>query len=187
MYVRVPMTAATSFLSIRNYVETTYGVGSFRRVRDAVVERGHPEFPQVMVPNGRYPTAMLLTMVDAAHDVLEAPDFYESCGRAIVAYEVNVFLRYVLKLASPLGVVERATESWRQAHSTGMWQIQGNVGDVVAELTDFETTAGYCRLLRAYFERLFQLTGAEAVTVEHPACRGRGDPACRYRVRWRVA
>src|SRR5262245_32391342 len=55
----VLVTAATSFLSIRNYIEARYGSGSFRRVREVVVERSHPDYPAVLVPTAWYPTSMV--------------------------------------------------------------------------------------------------------------------------------
>lgn len=182
----VPVTAATSFLSIRTYVESRYGAGSFRRVREAVVERGHPDFPNVLLPTAKYPTALLFATIDAGHDVLGPEDFYESCGRGIVEYEVNVFLRFAMKLASPRGVLDHATEAWRKVHSTGEWNVSGPDGAVAAELLGFVTTEGYCRMLAAYFRRLFELTGARGVGIQHVECRARGAKTCRYLATWKT-
>src|SRR5512143_1336174 len=112
-----PRTAAHAFLSLRSYVEATYGAGSFRAVRAAIAGR-YPAFPQVIVPASWHPTPAYQAMLEAAHDVFGPEDFYEKCGHATVAYEVSVFLRFVLRVTSPLWVVERATEAWRNSHTT---------------------------------------------------------------------
>jgi hypothetical protein len=177
-------TAAASFLSIRRYIETTYGQGSFRRVRDIVAET-HPEFPQILTPGATYPTVWLFATIEAAHDLLGPEEFYESCGDAIVDYEVNVLFRFALKFSSPNWVFDRATEAWRKAHTTGSWVMAGRPGHLVARLVDFTTTIGYCRLLGAYFVRLLSLSGAQGVTVEHPGCAARGDGECTFVSRWR--
>jgi hypothetical protein len=177
----VPVTAATSFISIRSYIEKTYGSANLKRVREAL-----PALPVVVVPNARYPTALLQAMLDVAHDLLGPEDFYERCGRGIVAYEVNVFLRFVLKLGTPRGVLDKATESWRKVHSTGRWMVTGPDGAISAELIGFRTTVGYCRMLTAYFTQLLGLTGARGVTVVHPDCRGRGQPTCTFLASWRL-
>lgn len=178
------MTTSASFLSVRNYIEARYGAGSFRRVRDVLHERGFTEFPHVLTPGAKYPTPMLTAMIDAACELFGSDDFYERCGRAIVEYEINVLLRFALQLTTPLGVVERAGDPWRKVHSAGNWTIDGDKYHVVAQLDGFPTTAGYCRLLTAYFHRLFELTGARNVVLEHPTCVARGNGACRFEGRW---
>jgi len=180
------VTAATSFLSIRTYIESRYGTGSFRRVREAVVERGFADFPAVLLPTAKYPTAMLFATIEAARDVLGPEDFYEGCGRGIVEYEVNVFLRFAMKLASPRGILDHATEAWRKVHSTGEWNVTGPDGAAAAELIGFVTTEGYCRMLVAYFLRLLELTGARGVGVKHVECRARGAKSCRYLATWKT-
>lgn len=122
--------------------------------------------------------------IDAACELFGSDDFYERCGRAIVEYEINVLLRFALQLTTPLGVVERAGDPWRKVHSAGNWTIDGDKYHVVAQLDGFPTTAGYCRLLTAYFHRLFELTGARNVVLEHPTCVARGNGACRFEGRW---
>ena len=181
-----PVTAAASFLSIRNYIEAAYGAGTFRRVRDAVIARGFTGFPQVITPDARYPTAMLTAMVESAHDLLGPPDFYERCGRAIVDYEVHAIFRFALKLTTPLGVLRRASEAWRKVHSTGTWTVRASPGTADARLTDFPSTACYCRLLTGYFERLLTLTGARDAVIAHPLCLARGDTYCGFLAGWRV-
>jgi len=184
MPAAVPETAAMSFLSNRNYIETTYGTGSFRRVREALLAGSWPEFPSVIVPNARYPTEMLIDLIDTARDVLGPEDFYERCGRGIVAYEMSVFMRFALRLTTPIGVLERATEAWRKVHSDGTWSWSGEEGAIMAILVGFPTKPGYCRFLSAYFKRLFELTGARDVKIEHPECSARGQRRCAYRATW---
>jgi hypothetical protein len=178
-----PTTAATSFLSIRNYIETTYGTGSFRAVREVIAAR-FPDFPPVLVPSARYRTPALFAILDAAHDLFGPADFYERCGRAIVRYEVNVFLRFALRLSTPSWVLERATDAWRAVHSSGRWEVTGTPGEVNARLVEFETTAGYCRMLSGYFETLLGLSGVAELTIEHRTCRGRGEASCLFIARW---
>lgn len=185
MPVTESVTSAASFLSIRKYIETTYGSGSFRLVRDQVAE-AHPEFPRVLSPGATYPTRWLFATIDAARAIYGPDDFYERCGRAIVDYEVNVLFRFALKLSSPNWLFDKATEAWRKAHSTGVWHMSGRPGTLTARLHDFVTTDSYCRLLRAYFVRLISLSGASNVSVEHPTCTARGDRECTFTALWSV-
>jgi hypothetical protein len=181
-----PTTVAYSFLSVRSYIESTYGAGSFRLVRSAIAER-FPQFPPVISPGAWYPTAALTAILDAAHDHFGPEDFYERCGRAIVKDEVNVFMRFALRLTSPLWILEKANDTWRSAQTHGRWEISGKRGEANALLLDYPGTAGYCRLLTAYFEVLLGLTGASGLTVVHPKCRHRGEGACLFVARWRTS
>lgn len=126
-----------------------------------------------------------MAMCDAAHDVLGPADFYERCGDSIVAFEVNLVLRFALQFSTPLWILDRATESWRKVHSAGTWAVRGTPGELTAQLSGFPSTTGYCRLLTAYFQRLLRLTGARELVIEHPQCRPRGDIACVFSGRWR--
>lgn len=51
-------------------------------------------------------------------------------------------------------------------------------------VTQPPSTPTICAVSRAFYQRAFELHGARAVSVSEPECSGRGQPACRFEIRW---
>jgi hypothetical protein len=183
--VNVPSTSSKSFLSLRDYVERTYGAGSFERVRARLTELGMP-IDRVITPMGWYPTTTYAAALDAGRDLFGPENFAEQFGYAAAEYELNFFLRFLLRFTSPVWILQRGADVWRRYHDTGEWEIVGFPHRIRGALRGFGIAHdGYCRSLVGWLRRACELTGAREVTVRHLECRTRGAEACVFEGHWR--
>jgi hypothetical protein len=180
------MTASTSLLSLRRYVEDTYGQGSFKAIRDALHDKHAITLPPVLAPAAWYPTTWFLRGMDEARARFGSDDFYERFGAAAAEYEIHWVFRFALRFTSPLWLVERGAKEWCRAHDTGRWEVSA-VGDHGLRGTLYEfgiVHEGQCRSLTSWFTRACQMTGERRARVEHPICRARGAKLCVFQGEW---
>ncbi len=91
---------------------------------------------------------------------------------AVCEKDFNVFHRMILKLASPLFVVERATGLFSTYSDTGKLVVgevvrDGKAASIRVTLDDFETVDGMMGvLIHAFIEKILMMTGARDVDVK---------------------
>jgi hypothetical protein len=179
------MTFATSLLSLRRYVETTHGAGSFKVVREALHDKHAITLHPILAP-AWYPTLWFLRGLDEARARFGPDDFYERFGHAAAEYEIHWIFRFALRLTSPFWLIERGAKEWPKAHDTGRWEV-AKAGDrgLRGTLFDFGIVhEGQCRSLTSWFTRACQMTGEKRAKVMHPFCRARGAKACVFDGEW---
>ena len=97
---------------------------------------------------------------------------YRKFAHTICEKDFNVFHRMVLKLASPLFVVERATGLFSTYSDTGKLVVgevvrDGKAASIRVSLDDFETVDGMMGvLIHAFIEKILMMTGAREVDVK---------------------
>lgn len=97
---------------------------------------------------------------------------YRKFAHTICEKDFNVFHRMVLKLASPLFVVERATGLFSTYSDTGKLIVgevvrDGKAASIRVTLDDFETADGMMGvLIHAFIEKILMMTGAREVDVK---------------------
>ena len=186
MSAPAPLTSSKAFLSLREYIESQYQSGAFQRVRDTLASRGL-ELDRVIKPNGWYPTATYAAALDVARDLFGPADFAERYGYASAEYELNFFLRFLLRFTSPTWILQRGADVWRRFHDSGTWEITGSAQRIRGVLQEFGVIhEGYCSLLVGWLRRACELTGAREVAVIHPECRARGAKVCVFEGAWKV-
>ena len=178
------MTASTSFLSLRRFVEERHGAGAFSRVREALAQQHQIEVP-TLAAGKWYPTRAFAMGLDVARHLFGPASFHEDFGVAAAEYEIHWSYRFVLRFASPVWMLEQGSRVWRKAHTTGKWTIEGGEGKLCGTLREFGIVhAGYCRSLTGWLGRACEMTGASRVRVWHPECRAAGAEACVFHGEW---
>jgi hypothetical protein len=141
-----------------------------------------------VVAVGWYENALLFRMLSATEEVLRHrdPKIIDTLGRYAAEGDLKRIHRVFLRMANPALVVEKATELWGRFFDTGTWRIRRVERGADAVLSGAGVISDvFCRNLRAYLQRLFELVGAKDVTARHVACRTRGDAECEFVIRWK--
>jgi hypothetical protein len=180
----VPLSYCATFLGLRTFVEKRNGIGSFNLVRRGVFDIYDHELAPVIAPQSWHPTAAYTAALDVARARFGKSDaFFDELGFAQAEYEINMLLRFALRLASPRWLLERGTDAWRRSHNTGDWHWEAAPGRRLMRgtLLDFGVVhAGLCRMLTGWFRRACQMAGAPLARVWHPYCRAAGARACTF-------
>jgi hypothetical protein len=181
-----PQTFCASLISLRRYVHTQYGRGSFQRLAERMRRDHDIELPLALASRTWYPTTWFLAGMDAARDLFGPDDFYERFGSTAAEYEIPILFRWALRLTDPRGMLERASREWHKAHDTGRWCIEsGDPRRMRGTLFGFGVVhEGQCRALTAWITRACRMTGAPKVRVWHPHCRAHGDSDCAFEGEW---
>lgn len=180
-----PLTFCTSFLSLRRFVEETYGAGAFQKVREGLARTHHIELPAIIAPGAWYPTQAFASGLDVGRQIFGPPGFHEMFGAKAAEYEIHWVYRPLLRFKSPLWMLEQGATVWRKAHNTGTWTIESKDRWMRGSLRDFGLVhAGYCRSLCAWLSRACEMTGTVGLRVFHPECRVTGSAACVFEGEW---
>ena len=180
-----PLTASTSFLSLRRFVDERKGAGAFQKVRERLALQHGVELPAIVAPTRWYPTRSFVLALDVARQVVGQPLFLEQFGARSCDYEVKLAYRVLLRFTSPAWALEQGTNMWNKAHDTGRWTMESKSGWIRGTLRDFGVThAGFCKALCAWMTRAAQMTGTPDARVWHPACRAAGHEACVFEGEW---
>ncbi len=176
---------ATSFLSLRQFVDETYGAGSFRRLREALKQQHDIELPQPIVLGTWLPTLHLVTAQATAHELFGPPDFHARLGWAAAAYELTWLQRLAMRFTSPQFFLERGAQHWRGRHSSGTWTYDSRPHWIRGTLRDFAVVdAGFCAMMRAWLTHACVMTGAGKAYVVERECRAKGADACIFEGSW---
>ena len=135
---------------------------------------------------GWYELALQHRLFAALEEVLE-PDVIERFARYAAEHDLTRVHRLFLKLKNPAYVLEKSGDYWSRFYDAGRWTVV-RVSDRQArgELIGIdEPSPQFCRFLKAYIERMFELAGAQGLTCRHTRCVLRGDPSCVFEGGWR--
>lgn len=112
---------------------------------------------------------------------------FEGFARYVAEQDLTRAHRLFLRLRNPAYVLEQAGKYWSRFYDAGVWEIErASPTRASGELAGIEDPHEiFCRFLRGYIERMFQLAGAETGTVVHSRCRLRGAPSCLFEGSWR--
>jgi hypothetical protein len=170
---------------LRQFVESEYGAGSFKKLREALVERHQIELPVVITPDSWLPTSHFVRGLEVARELWGPDDLYERFGRLAAEYELKWMHRIVLRFTSPIWLLEKSEAMWKKSHTTGHWKVSSKERWMRGELYDFAGSGTtYCPTLRSWLARACQMTGAEKIRVLEPECRGIGAKACVFEGSW---
>ena len=149
---------------------------------------GDAEVRANVVAVGWYDNELLIRTLCAIESVLRDrdPRILETLGRYSAEADLKRVYRVFLRMANPAAVLEKASELWKRFFNTGRWEVKrvdhGAEGALLEAGVVHEVL---CRNLNAYLQRVFELVGAQGVTVRHLECRTRGDARCLFSIRWR--
>ena len=183
----VPLAKGTAFLHDREYILMNHGADAWKRVEEVLGPADVAALNSV-VAIGWYENALLFRVLAATEVALRDrdPKIIDTLGRYAAEGDLTRIHRVFLRMANPAVVVEKATAIWSRFFDTGTWRVTRVDRGADAALVGAGVYHDvFCRNLRAYLQRLFELVGAKEVTVRHVACRTRGDAACEYAIRWK--
>ncbi len=174
----------TALMSLRAYVETTYGAEGFARVLAVLSAEDRDPFEHIVLPTEWYPVQTFIRAVDVATERF-GPDFPERYGEFGAEYEIGSFFRFILRFSNPGWLFDRGIKVWRGTHSSGTWELERGERYVRGALSNFAIlNPRYCKVLAGWFRRAALMTGAKSVKIEHPQCRCKGAPACSFELSW---
>jgi hypothetical protein len=115
-----------------------------------------------------------------------ANDGIEGFARYVAEQDLTRVHRLFLRLRNPAFVLEQAGKYWSRFYDAGVWKIERGSpkrasGDLAGIADPHEI---FCRFLRAYIERMFQLAGVETGAVVHSRCRLGGATSCLFEGSW---
>ncbi len=180
-------TKGVGFANVRVFATERFGADGWNGVLEKLTPADRDEL-QGMVPIGWYSLALYARVIRALDEVHGYGDLalVVQLGRFEVERDLTTIHRVFLRLANPAYTIEKFGEYWRRFHDSGRWEL---TRESDSHITGFLDEWGYvdhalCRELVGYMGRCLELVGAKNVIMEHPACRGRGEPRCFFRARW---
>lgn len=171
-------------MSLRAFLERTYGEGAFLRLVDQLPQGEGAPFRDIILPLSWYSVHSFMKLTHLARETWHEDDFYDRYGLFAAHYEISAFQRVLLRFTSPTYMLDRAGRIWRRFHDTGEWQVEGAHKSMRGTLRGFVVVdPGYCRILRAWIQRAAEMTGVRGL-VSHTACRAEGAPCEVFEGTW---
>jgi hypothetical protein len=172
-------------LSLRQFVDETYGPGSFRRLCEVLRQEHDIVLPSPIALGSWLPTAHLVTAQATAGKLFAAPEFHAQLGWAAAAYELNWVQRLAMRFTSPQFFLERGAQHWRGRHTSGTWTYDSRPHWIRGTLRDFAVVdAGFCAMMRAWLTHACVMSGAGKIYVVERECRANGAEACVFEGSW---
>ena len=171
----------------RAFVNQSFGAGAFdRMVRELPAELAQP-LQGIPLAQAWYPLDAQLGLIDIGSRLFGIDDFPERLGRFDAEFDRNIIHRFLLRLTSPLWMLERGGGIWRDFHTSGRWDVVrgGGPRTLQGTLHDFARIhRGFCRVLTGFITCAGQLTGAREFRITHRRCRADGHQACVFEGAW---
>lgn len=129
-------------------------------------------------------------LLDAFIEESDDPHFVEEAFALVRTGRVMWLIRPLLQwFGSPRAAYEQMAAAIPRVNRAGSLQIE-SLSDqhvVLDYASDLETHVQLCRGRVRQFVQVPSLFGATKVELDHPQCLHRGDPRCRYEIRWTPA
>lgn len=173
------------------YIDTRADDAAWARIK----ERMRPESRRVLLDE----PVLTMSFVDyaAVMDLLLAADAVVGEGDRRLLREashdnqvrnLNGIYRALLPLVSAEYLVKRASKLWERYHDTGQMKASplgpGEVELVLSRYPDIPEH--HAEEIEGAFEGLLELGKVASPRIEHTRCVSRGDPDCRWHIRWQA-
>jgi hypothetical protein len=175
-----------SFDNARRYVLDRHGEGPWQVVLDHVGPEDRVELEGV-VSVGWYDVYLYARVLRAIDACLGQGDLrlLPQVGVFGAERDFNRTLRLFLRALNPPAIVNAQRRLWSHFHGAGVWDASVVPTGLRGVLKDWASDAALCQQLTGYLTRLVEFTGGKNVTVLHPECRSKGNPACVFDVQYR--
>lgn len=142
-----------------------------------------------LVASTWYPAAAVHRLIEAATDGLNdaaRSEFTRLAARAMVAGMLSgVYKTLFSMMSSPERYARHGQKLWSSMYDTGRWSATTGVRELSAQVRFW---SGHHRTLyelnAATGVPLLEAMGCHGVGFEQGACIDRGDPECRYTLKW---
>jgi hypothetical protein len=182
----IAKTKGVGFANVKAFVEDRFGPEGWPKVTERLSPEDRDELTSVLSV-GWYPVDLYARLIHALDEVHGYGDLslIVQLGRYEAERDLTTIHRFFLKFTNPAFIVEKTADYWKRFHDTGQWKVVREGDMVIGTLENWGIVdAAMCRELVGYLGRVLELVGAKNVLMEHPRCRGRGDPACYFQGRW---
>ncbi|HEY2510922.1 MAG TPA: 4-vinyl reductase [Polyangiaceae bacterium] len=182
------MAKGVNFVNVRAFAETRFGdAGGWPALVSALGDEDRAAIEGTLAV-GWYPLSLytrLLHKLDATFGSGDLAIPY-ALGLFAAEHDLNTLHRAFMRLATPMFLLQKSADFWHRYYDSGRWVIErAGAKHAVGHLEEWgEPDAVLCREVRGYLTRTFELTGARQVTMQHTACRARGDARCTFVGRW---
>ncbi len=181
-------TKGLSFNYAIEFVRENYGEEGFKRVLDALSDGDRMILSEKILPVSWRPTKTFSNFLDATEKVLgkKKHNLSREAGRFVAEHALSKFYKVVIRLASPMKVLDRASELWKDFDDTGELQIEKTgPNSAIARIIGHQGgNEANCNHTLGFFERTMEMTGAKNVSIVHTKCIFRGDECCEYIGTW---
>jgi len=180
----------TKITSKLEFVRQRYGAEALERVL-AALPPAHREAVAHALPIGWYDLAAYDELVEsickvaaqgdtAVYDLMGADSAERQMGTVYGAYLKQDLLRTIENMVPMHGQLNRPAEMRVERAADGSGP--GHACTIVVRAP--RSTAAGCRVSRAFYRRVAELSGVRDVSVAESTCTSRGDDACRFHLRW---
>lgn len=181
-------TKGLSFNYAIEFVRENYGEEGFKRVLDALSDGDRMVLSEKILHVSWRPTKTFSNFLSAIDKVLGKGkrDLSREAGRFVAEHSLSKFYKVIIRLASPMKVLDRASELWKDFDDTGELQIEKTgPNSAIARVIDHQDGSGSgCNHTTGFFEKTLEMTGAKNVAIAHTKCIFRGDEHCEYIGTW---
>ena len=185
---REAMAKGVNFVNVRAFAEERFApLGGWSALQDALEDEDRAAIGGTLAV-GWYPLSLyarLLRKLDATFGVGDLSMAYD-LGLFAAEHDLNTLHRAFMRLATPTFLLQKSADFWHRYYDSGRWVIERpGSKHAIGHLEGWgEADPVLCREVRGYLTRTFELTGARQVTMQHTACRARGDARCTFIGRW---
>jgi hypothetical protein len=181
------MLKGAAFISTLAFVDLRFGEEGRARLLRALSPEDRAIVQGIVLPISWYPLQSFINLLRAMDVTLGRADLSLSIerGRFAAIHNITKLRRTLLKLISPVWIVNKATGIWPSHHSSGRWEsVQTSPRSATATLYELAIVDDvFCATMRGWIIGLFSIGGTK-VQVTHSKCRKHGGDACIFDASW---
>ncbi len=182
-------TKGVGFTNVQSFVRERHGDAAWREVTSGLTTEDQ-EVLRGVIAMGWYDLDLFARLLGAVDRVCGGGDgsVIDALGRFEAERDITRFQQWILRLFHPSFAIAQMGRYWGKFHDSGSWTVVKNgERELIATLEGWGIVdERSCREVNAYLGRTLELISRNAVRIEHPRCRCRGDALCEFRADWRV-
>ncbi|HEX9935067.1 MAG TPA: TIGR02265 family protein [bacterium] len=177
-------------LARKAFVKGHFGEAAWDRVLDGLFEEDQAFFRGLLIHAGWYPFEIGERLDKAIVDVLGGgnPKVFEEIGAKSARENLSGVHHSFLTPGNPQAFLAQSKMVYKFYYNTGVRRYEStgpNSGVLITEGAETFSTAD-CLTVVGWYKEALGMCGAKKVSVKETACRARGNPVCRYELRWEM-
>lgn len=177
-------------LSRKAFVRSEFGDDAWDRVLQKLSEASRVELQGIVLSSSWYPFTVNEELDQAIVDVVGGGNvsIFKKIGARSAEENLSGPHRGFLTPGDPQGFLAQTDRIYRFYYDTGYREYKATGPDsgimITYEAETFSTND--CLTVIGWYEKALQMCGAKKVFMTEESCRARGNPNCRYRLRWQM-
>ncbi len=173
-----------------SYVRRHHGEDAVERVLAALKDReGAAAIARGPSRTEWYPFTWFIDLIECIDRVCGQGDgaLYRPMAAQVAEDDMSTVYKVLFRFASPLFIVSRASEVWRNYYDSGLMQIMDSrANSALLEVRGFETPhPAHCESVAGWAQRVIEMTGKKDAMARHEECRAKGHERCVFELSWR--